>query len=633
MIQENELLYVIPAGKYGKEGILSLLAQYPEIKYVSLMGIDLAGNDTDEKIPIELFFKNYNTFFSGEAVQTDGSSVVLTNIATLNNAKVDIVADPDVNWIVDYNWQNIDPDSGRPIGTLRIPSFLVHDGEMVDSRSILKRTIDYVNHELLALMKEHSIPGMEHVQADDIDELLFTTATELEFWVKTPSQEIDSRVLSVSQRMQEQYWQRTHGAVRTAMEESIEMLKKMGLEPEMGHKEVGGVKPRIDDNGRLISVLEQLEIDWRYQNSPLQTADNELEARIIIREVFRKNGLEVTFKAKPIIGVAGSGKHTHIGLAARMKNGRVINLFAPQRMEEDFLSVIGYGALMGMLHNYEIMNPFVSSTNDALNRLKPGFEAPVAIVTSLGKSPTELSRNRSVLIGLIRDMKNPLATRLELRSPNPYTNTYTCIALCYLAALDGIRYAVESNKESAAFLKELSKEPGEAADYLDDARAYRTENDLFVYYTEEERSTRFSCPPTTVWENIRLMKQYPDKKRHLAAGDAFSERLMDSFLAGVIHRWKLELYNRIITENNEQVRACKRLNNENELDESRWRDIDARRHYLAKDRPDELSLLSRIRAALRNEDYDTASKLQVEMNEKMIELDALYYEYRENLID
>ena len=120
MIQENELLYVIPAGKYGKEGILSLLAQYPEIKYVSLMGIDLAGNDTDEKIPIELFFKNYNTFFSGEAVQTDGSSVVLTNIATLNNAKVDIVADPDVNWIVDYNWQNIDPDSGRPIGTLRI---------------------------------------------------------------------------------------------------------------------------------------------------------------------------------------------------------------------------------------------------------------------------------------------------------------------------------------------------------------------------------------------------------------------------------------------------------------------------------------------------------------------------------
>jgi len=633
MVQENELLYVIPAGKYGKEGILSLLAQYPEIKYVSLMGIDLAGNDTDEKIPIELFFKNYNTFFSGEAVQTDGSSVVLTNIATLNNAKVDIVADPDVNWIVDYNWQNVDPDSGRPTGTLRIPAFLVHDGEIVDSRSILKRTIEYVNHELIGLLKNHSIAGMEHVRADDIDELLFTTATELEFWVKTPSQEIDSRALSVSQRMQEQYWQRTHGAVRTAMEESIEMLKKMGLEPEMGHKEVGGVKPRIDDNGRLISVLEQLEIDWRYQNSPLQTADNELEARILIREVFRKNGLEVTFKAKPIIGVAGSGKHTHIGLAARMKNGKVVNLFAPQKMDADFLSVIGYGALMGMLHHYEIMNPFISATNDALNRLKPGFEAPVAIVTSLGKSPQELSRNRSVLIGLIRDMKNPLATRFELRSPNPYTNTYTCIALCYLAALDGIRYAVESRKSPEALLQELSKEPGEPADYLEANRAYRTENDVFEYYSAEERSARFSCPPTTVWENIRLMKQYPEKKHRLAAGNAFSERLMDSFLAGVIHRWKLELYNRIISENNEQVRACKRLNNENELDEERWREIDGCRRYLAKDRRGQLSLLSRIREALASGDYDTASALQVEMNEKMIELDNLYHEYRENLID
>lgn len=45
----KELLYYIPAGQYGKEGILSLLAQHPEIRFVSLVGIDLAGNDTDEK--------------------------------------------------------------------------------------------------------------------------------------------------------------------------------------------------------------------------------------------------------------------------------------------------------------------------------------------------------------------------------------------------------------------------------------------------------------------------------------------------------------------------------------------------------------------------------------------------------
>ena len=43
--------------------------------------------------------------------------------------------------------------------------------------------------------------------------------------------------LSSSQMMQEQYWQRTRGNVRTALEQTIEMMEAYGLEPEMGHKE------------------------------------------------------------------------------------------------------------------------------------------------------------------------------------------------------------------------------------------------------------------------------------------------------------------------------------------------------------------------------------------------------------
>ena len=80
MTSTKDLLYYIPAGQYGKEGVLSLLEQHPEIKFVSLVGIDLAGNDTDEKIPMAAFFDDYEAFFEGRAVQTDGSSVVLTNI-------------------------------------------------------------------------------------------------------------------------------------------------------------------------------------------------------------------------------------------------------------------------------------------------------------------------------------------------------------------------------------------------------------------------------------------------------------------------------------------------------------------------------------------------------------------------
>ena len=72
----------------------------------------------------------------------------------------------------------------------------------------------------------------------------------MEFWVKSPSQDVASRLLSTSQKLQEQYWQRTHGVVRTALEQAVERLEKYGLEPEMGHKEVGGIKAHIDDSGK-----------------------------------------------------------------------------------------------------------------------------------------------------------------------------------------------------------------------------------------------------------------------------------------------------------------------------------------------------------------------------------------------
>ena len=99
----KNLLYTIKA-KTPKEEIIALLKEHPEIKFVSLVGIDLAGNDTDEKIPMRIFLKDIDEFYAGTAVQTDGSSVVLPGIATLNNAKVDMPVDASVNWFVDYNY-------------------------------------------------------------------------------------------------------------------------------------------------------------------------------------------------------------------------------------------------------------------------------------------------------------------------------------------------------------------------------------------------------------------------------------------------------------------------------------------------------------------------------------------------
>lgn len=629
----RDLLYYIPAGQYGKEGVLALLEQHPEIKFVSLVGIDLAGNDTDEKIPISAFFDDYESFFEGTAVQTDGSSVVLTNIATLNNARVDMWGDPSVNWFIDYNYENIDEATGLPTGTLRIPAFLMHNYQYVDSRSILKRSCEYVREELLSLIKAKGLPSMPHVKADDIVDIIFTSATELEFWVKTPSKSVTKKELSVSQKLQEQYWQRTHGTVRTALEQAVEMLDKYGMHAEMGHKEVGGVKAKLDDEGHVDFVLEQLEIDWKFTNNPLQTADNELQARIIVREVFRENGLDVTFNAKPIIGVAGSGEHTHFGVMAKLKSGKVVNLFSPEDMRKEAISALGIGAIMGLLKNYEAINPFISSTTDSLNRLKPGFEAPVCIVTSLGTDPSEPSRNRTILCGLIRDIDNPMATRYELRSPNPYTNTYTALALIFLAAFDGMKYVLENGKTQPEVLAELSKEVGDDADYLEKDRAYRSEHDVFEDYTPEERNERFGTPPATVWENILGYKNHPEKVAVLTQGGAFSKELMDSFLAAVLNRWKLELANRIIPTNMQTIREMVALHNPtaNSVDDARFAEVHELRSYLAKDGENAPSLFTRITDALVAGDYDTASKLQVEMNDKMEELENKYAYYSKNV--
>ena len=629
----KDLLYWIPAGQYGKEGVLSLLAQHPEIRFVSLIGIDLAGNDTDEKIPIEIFMKDYDDFFAGKAVQTDGSSVVFMNIATLNDARVDFVADSTVNWYVDYNDENVDDATGLPVGTLRIPSFLIHNDKFIDSRSILKRSCDYVAEELKKLIAGKTIKGMENFPTGEIQDIVFTTGTELEFWVKTPSEKETVQHLSISQRLKEQYWQRMRGNVRTAMEQAIEELDARGMHVEMGHKEVGGIKSKVDAGGHIFDVCEQLELDWLFSTNPLQAADNELTARIIIREVFRRNGLDVSFKAKPIIGVAGNGEHTHVGFAARLKNGKVLNLLAPEDLKKEYLSTIGYGFIMGVLNNYEATNPFISSTTDAFNRLKPGFEAPVCIVTSLGHKPEQPSRNRSILIGLIRDLGNPKATRFELRAPNPFTNTYLAVSCLYLTALDGVKYAVNCGKTPDELLKELSKTAGEDADYLQKEREYRCEKNVFEDYTQEERDAVFGKPPATVWENVKIMKENPDKVAVLTQGDGISDAIVDSFVAGIVYRWENELIDRLIPDTEAAVKRYKKLIHEDELDEERWDSISAKRIELIKDGRHKKCICTKLKEALKRKDYDMASNLQQEMVRKTEALGEEYRIYALNIID
>ena len=630
----DKMLFTIGPEDHSADRIKTILNEHPEVQFVSLVGIDIGGHGTDEKIPVRAFIKDIDKFLT-EGVQTDGSSVVLPKIADLNNAKVDIIPDLDVNWYVDYNFDHVPQSIGLPVGSLRIPSYLRHNDTFeVGSRVVLRDAVAAFKKELMELLKANPyvFEYMDLDSADEIEELIVTSATELEFWVKTPDEQSDREQLTTAQELKEQYWKRTVGPVRTALERTLNILDRYGLEMEMGHKEVGGVKAKMGHSGHYDHIMEQLEVDWKYSDA-LQAADNEKQVKYIVRDIFRLHGLDVTFMAKPMEGVAGSGEHTHLGLAAKLKDGRVVSMFS-SKDGKDFLNVIGYGALMGILNNYEVINPFISATNDAFNRLKPGFEAPVCTVTSMGHSVEAPSRNRTVLAGLIREAGNPLATRFELRSPNPNSNTYLVIAASYMAMLDGIRAAVTAGKTPAELEKSISKKKGEEDFYLETGREYRSEKDVFAHYTPEERDDIFGRPPETVWENISAFDKYPDKLEIFKSGGVMTDIVLESYREAIVNQWATELYNRIIPNAMDTVRSCRKLHNESatDYDIGMWAKISAQRDKIAKNTMNKFCILKKISDALDKADYNLASRLQLEAQREIRKLIDMYSSYKRNLL-
>ena len=469
----------------------------------------------------------------------------------------------------------------------------------------------------------------------DIDEILLNSATELEFWVKTPDDRADRDQLSIAQELKEQYWQRVSGPVATALEQTLEILDHYGFNVEMGHKEDGGVKAKMGNSGNFDHIMEQLEIDWKFAD-PMQAADNEAQIRHIVRDVFRMNSLEVTFLAKPIYGVAGSGEHTHFGISVKRKDGSRVNLFEPSDPDGNFMSPLGYGALMGLLKNYGLVYPIVAPTHDSFQRLKPGYEAPVCVVTSLGQDHLTPSRNRTVLVGLVRDRKNPLSTRFELRSPNPHSNTYMVIGSVFRIMLEGIRAVLAAGKTSEELEASISKKYGEEDFYLETDREYRSERDIFTDYTVEEREKLFGKAPENVWESFLNWGDGgfdPDRILLITGGNSEAEKTLRSYREQMILKWSMEYHDRYIPNTMDVLRSCVKLHEDdsNEYDSANWTKIAGLKSLIGHEEKGRESLLMKARKAIEAADYPELSRYENEIEEKLEELREVYARYRRNI--
>jgi glutamine synthetase len=188
--------------------------------------------------------------------------------------------------------------------------------------------------------------------------------------------------------------------------EIVLALEAMGFHVEAAHHEV---------------APGQHEIDFRYDDV-LTTADNVSTFRFVVKNVAIRNGLHATFMPKPVYGINGSGMHTHMSLFTNNAN-IFFDQKAPMQLSATCLHYIG-GILRHAKGFCAITNPLVNS----YKRLVPGYEAPTNIAWS--------EKNRSPLVRV--PAARGVATRIELRMPDPSCNPYLALAVMLRSGIDGI---------------------------------------------------------------------------------------------------------------------------------------------------------------------------------------------------
>ena len=226
-------------------------------------------------------------------------------------------------------------------------------------------------------------------------------------------------------------------------------LEDAGMIVERGHHEVGSAG--------------QAEINYKF-GALLESADNLMLFKYIIKNTAHAAGKTVTFMPKPIFGDNGSGMHCHQSL---WKDGAPL-----------FYDEVGYAGLSdtaryyigGLLHHAPSLLAFTNPTVNTYHRLVPGFEAPVNLVYS--------QRNRSACIRIPITGNNPKAKRLEFRCPDPSANPYLAFSAMLMAGLDGIKNKIEPATPVDKDLYELPPDelanvaqvPGSLEEVLDRAR-------------------------------------------------------------------------------------------------------------------------------------------------------------------
>lgn len=238
---------------------------------------------------------------------------------------------------------------------------------------------------------------------------------------------------------------------------------------------LGEVGIHVECHHHEVATAGQCEIDFKF-SSLLNTADNLMLFKYIVKNAAYVNGQSATFMPKPVFGDNGSGMHCHNSLWKDNKP-----LFAGD--EYAGLSEMAKYYIGGLLKHAPSMIAFAAPTTNSYKRLVPGFEAPVNLAYS--------ARNRSAAVRIPMFSQDPKAKRVEFRPPDPSCNPYLAFSSLLMAGLDGIQNQIDPGEPLDKDIYDLSPEelkgvpslPGsldEALSALEDDHEYLLKGDVFT---------------------------------------------------------------------------------------------------------------------------------------------------------
>jgi glutamine synthetase len=432
------------------------------VRFVQLQFTDIIGHVKAVTIPIHQLEGSvrHGTWFDGSSIEG------FTRIAESDQYLM-----PDMATFAEIPWQ---PGSG-PRGTARvICDVFTPNGEPFagDPRFVLRRQVE---------------------RAKKLGYIV-NTGPELEFFLLRRNGDGEIAPLPHDEAG---YFDFSTDLAQEVRQDMVDALEAFGIRVEAAHHEV---------------AEGQHEIDFEYSDA-LRTADNAVTFKFTLKAIAQQHGLYATFMPKPIHGINGSGMHTHQSLYSIAEDR---NSFADPSNPYG-LSDVARSYMAGILAHARGMIAVLAPLVNSYKRLVPGYEAPTYL--TWGRT------NRSALIRVpkVSPGKSIEGTRVEVRCPDPSSNTYLAFAAMIAAGLDGVEknmqlgdpveeslFEMDAATITAKGIKELPGTLGEAIAELERDTVIRDAlgDHVFSHYIEAKRAE---------WDEYRTQVSDWEVERYLEA--------------------------------------------------------------------------------------------------------------------